>query len=83
MTEGELGNMKLGNEIICDVLKIVGFEIEEQEWPVYIFKLNEAIGLQLFTINKKMLPKQHLMKLIIILLFFLRMKHLQLYHQRK
>ena len=46
--------MKLGNEIISEVLKTVGFEVEEQEWPVYTFMLNEAIGLELFTINKKM-----------------------------
>lgn len=46
--------MKYGNEIICEVLRSVGFKVEEQEWPVYTFNLNEAIGLQLFTVNKKM-----------------------------
>ena len=46
--------MKLGNEIINEVFKSINFQVEEQEWPVYTFNLNEAIGVQFFTVNKKM-----------------------------
>lgn len=45
---------KMGNDIINELLKGINFDVEEQEWPVYTFKLNEAIGLQLYTVNKKM-----------------------------
>lgn len=46
--------MKMGSESINNVFKSNNFAVEEQEWPVYTFKLNEAVGLQLFTVNKKM-----------------------------
>ena len=46
--------MKMGNEIINEVFKSISFNVEEQEWPVYTFMLNDAVGLQLYTVNKKM-----------------------------
>lgn len=49
--------LKLGNTIISKFFKSNGFEVEEQEWPVYTFLLNEALTLKLYMVNQKMFEK--------------------------
>jgi GNAT superfamily N-acetyltransferase len=46
--------LKLGNEHLCTIFEKNGFEIIEDEWPIYTFSINEAIGVERYVVNKKL-----------------------------